>query len=214
MTAGRNNAASQSVHWCTPPKYVKAVKEMFRGSIALDPCSNQWSVVKADTEWALPEIDGLAREWDFEAIYVNPPYGADRARGTTIKDWLGKCAHAFRRYDAEVLALVPVAVNTGHWKKHVWGEAAAVCFLYDTRLKFLENGSSDGKGAPMACAMVYWGARQEAFFDVFIRFGAVVDLRSLQGEIIGEAPRPLQWAFRENEGGELAAAEIIPLRNP
>ena len=184
MTAGRN-VTSQSVHWCTPPKYVEAVKRVFFGTIELDPCSNEWSIVEAETEWITPETDGLIEEWNFKTIYVNPPYGADRERKTTIKHWLHKCAYTHSRYRSEVLALVPVAANTGHWKKYVWGSATAVCFLYDTRLKFLENGRNDSKGAPMACAMVYWGENYQVFFDVFIEFGAVVDLRNLYGRVIG-----------------------------
>jgi len=27
MTAGRNNAESASLHWCTPPKYVDAIRD-------------------------------------------------------------------------------------------------------------------------------------------------------------------------------------------
>ena len=38
----------------------------------------------------------------------------------------------------------------------------------------------------MACAMVYWGRYIERFFDVFIQFGAVIDLRELKGRRIGE----------------------------
>jgi hypothetical protein len=82
-----------------------------------------------------------------------------------------------------VLALVPVATNTSHWKEYVWGRATAVCFLYDTRLKFLENGNNVGKGAPMACAMVYWGSDYVRFSEVFLKHGAVVDLRELQGKV-------------------------------
>ena len=190
MTAGRNNAFSHSIHWCTPHKYVAGIKKVFGGAIALDPCSNPWSILGADTEWALPGVDGLSREWNFDTIYINPPYGADRERGTTIKDWLRKCVQSFEWYQAEVLALIPVAVNTKHWKHYVWGKAAAVCFLYDTRLKFLEHGCLEGKGAPMACAMVYWGTHQERFFEVFIEFGAVVDVRNLHDTMIGE-PRAL-----------------------
>ena len=52
---------------------------------------------------------------------------------------------------------MPVATNTGHWKKHVFTNATGICFLYDTRLKFLVNGEDGGKGAPMSCAMIYWG---------------------------------------------------------
>lgn len=185
MTAGRNNAESLSQHWCTPLKYVSAIREFFSGSIALDPCSNCYSIVQATEEYALPEIDGLSASWDFPTIFVNPPYGRDRERGTSIRDWLRKCAEAHSQHDAEVLALVPVATNTRHWKDFVFGAAVAVAFLYDTRLRFLENGKDGGKGAPMSCAMVYWGSQYQRFERIFIRFGAVVDLRHLRGKSIG-----------------------------
>ena len=178
--AGRS-VNSQSLHWCTPPKYVEAVKKVFGGEIELDPCSNKDSVVHAKTEFRLPENDGLHEEWNYRTVYINPPYGADRSRGTTIKDWLSKSAYSHRVYGAEIIALVPVATNTAHWKEFVFGEADAVCFLYDTRLKFLVNGSTDNKGAPMACAMIYWGNNFSHFEDVFHDFGAVVSLENLKG---------------------------------
>lgn len=184
MTAGRS-IVSISQDWCTPPKYVRAVREVFKGTIALDPCSNGHSVVGAAVEYHLPEHDGLHSSWDYPTIYVNPPYGADRRRGTTIKDWLRRCAKAHEEYGSEVLALVPVATNTKHWKDFVWGVAAAVAFLYDTRLKFLVDGRDGGKGAPMSCGMVYWGAHVSRFAEVFLLFGAPVDLRGLQGKSIG-----------------------------
>ncbi|NLK45878.1 MAG: N-6 DNA methylase, partial [Treponema sp.] len=140
--AGRS-VNSQSQHWCTPPKYVDAVKRVFGGEIELDPCSNKDSVVHAKTEFLLPETDGLHKEWNFKTIYINPPYGADRERGTTIKDWLSKCAYSYKVYEAEIIALIPVATNTTHWKQYIFGVADAVCFLYDTRLRFLVNGSTD-----------------------------------------------------------------------
>lgn len=185
MTAGRT-VNSQSVNWRTPSKYVMAVKALFNGKVALDPCSNKWSIVEAETAFSLPEQDGLIEEWNYQTIYVNPPYGADRNQKTTIKHWLYKCAHAHKHFHSEVLALAPVAANTSHWKEYVWGSATAVCFLYDTRLKFLENGDGEVKGAPMACAMIYWGANYNNFFEVFLEFGAVVDLRDLLGKTIGD----------------------------
>jgi hypothetical protein len=196
MTAGRT-VNSQSVDWCTPRKYVDAVKRVFGGKIALDPCSNEWSIVDAENEYNLPEHDGLRETWNFPTIYVNPPYGADKERGTTIRHWLYKCADAHKRYGAEVLALVPVATNTRHWKEHVWGQATAICFLYDTRLRFLVEGKDGGKGAPMSCAMIYWNKNIETFFDVFNEFGAVVDLRPLQGKIIGERKKFRQMKFSD-----------------
>ena len=180
MTAGRTTTLTNQT-WCTPPVYVNAVREVL-GSIALDPCSNQYSVVHADLEYRLPESDGLQKSWEYPTIFVNPPYGADRDRGTTIKHWLAKCSSAHLEHGSEVLALVPVATNTKHWKSHVFGVASAVVFLYDTRLRFLIDGENLGKGAPMACAMVYWGKNVPRFDVVFTPFGAVLDLRGLQNK--------------------------------
>jgi hypothetical protein len=177
MSAGRKvNSLSQ--HWGTPEKYVRPVKRFF-GQIDLDPCSNPYSIVGAKTEFLLPDRDGLKERWNYYRIYVNPPYGRDRQRGTSIADWLRKCAEARREFKSEILALVPVATNTRHWKRYVFGAATGVCFLSDTRLKFLVQGKSGGKGAPMSCAMVYWGQHYKRFFEVFIEYGAVVDLQDL-----------------------------------
>ena len=194
MSAGRNvNTYSQS--WGTPMKYVKAVKEVFGGYIELDPCSNQFSIVAANTEYALPKMDGLKESWNYSTIYVNPPYGIDQDRGTSIKQWLARCAHAYEEYNSEVIALIPVATNTGHWKKYVFTQAKSVCFLYDTRLRFLENGQDIGKGAPMACAMIYWGNNPHKFYEVFIEHGAVVDISNLIGEQIGAERQTIKLAL-------------------
>jgi hypothetical protein len=183
MSAGRNiNTLSQS--WGTPLKYVNAVKEVFGGEIFLDPCSNEYSVVNAINEYSLPNHDGLKESWNYPTIYVNPPYGIDKERRTRIKDWLDRCVHAHLEYNSEVLALIPVATNTAHWKKNIFTKAKSICFLYDTRLRFLQNGQDIGKGAPMACAMIYWGNNQPKFHEVFIKYGAVVDIKNLIGKNI------------------------------
>jgi hypothetical protein len=179
MSAGRKiNTLSQD--WGTPEKYVEAIREFFGGEIDLDPCSNQYSIVGAKVEYMLPKHDGLKDSWNFKRIFVNPPYGLDRKRGTGIKNWLYRCAQAHKSFGSEVLALVPVATNTGHWKKYVFGKAKAVCFLSDTRLKFLVNGQNGGKGAPMSCAMIYWGEDYERFLRLFRKFGAVLRLDELK----------------------------------
>ena len=106
MTAGRNNVESLSQHWCTPPQYVAAIREFFDGTIALDPCSNCYSIVDAEVEYLLPDVDGLKASWDYPSVFINPPYGRDRERGTSILDWLNMAAFANRVHQAEVLALV------------------------------------------------------------------------------------------------------------
>lgn len=179
MSAGRTvNSLSQN--WGTPRRYIQAVREVFGGSIDLDPCSNEHSVVEANVEYRLPATDGLRSSWDFKHIYVNPPYGADRARGSTIKNWLRRCDRAHCDHGSEVIALIPVATNTAHWKHYVWGSAMSIAFLYDTRLKFLVDGQDGGKGAPMSCAAIYWGCHHSKFETVFKKFGAVIDIRPLR----------------------------------
>jgi len=198
MSAGRTlNTFSQE--WGTPEKYVSAVREFFSGSIALDPCSNEYSIVRAKTEYRLPKHDGLKADWNFPTIYVNPPYGIDKERGTSIKKWLAKCHAANQSHGSEVLALVPVATNTKHWKDYVFGDATGICFLYDTRLKFLVNGQNGGKGAPMSCAMIYWGKDFGRFESSFRKFGAVVDLRPLRGKRFGSYREDGQIALLDEE---------------
>jgi len=38
----------------------------------------------------------------------------------------------------------------------------------------------------MSCAMIYWNENYSTFMEVFMEFGAVVDLRALQGKAIGK----------------------------
>ena len=174
MTASRH-INTKSCDWGTPSKYVNAIKQFFSGAIDLDPCSNSHSIVKAKVEYKLPQ-DGLKESWDHSTIYVNPPYGRNKSNKTTISDWLNKCLDSHAEYNSEVIALIPVATNTKHWKNYIFGHADCVCFLYDTRLKFLVDGQEKGTGAPMACCLVYWGKDDEKFYHSFSGYGYVVNL--------------------------------------
>jgi hypothetical protein len=40
--------------------------------------------------------------------------------------------------------------------------------------------------------MIYWGVKYEEFFEAFIHYGAVVDLRLLGGRRIGDEQETLQ----------------------
>lgn len=203
MSAGRK-VITDNKDWGTPPKYVEAVKVFFDGQIDLDPCSNDWSVVEAKVEYRLPTHDGLKESWNYKKIFVNPPYGRDQQRGTGIKIWMQRCEMAHRTNGAEVLALVPVAVNTAHWKQFIFGKARSVCFLADTRLRFLVNGEDGGKGAPMACCMVYWGTDHDRFRKIFRKYGAVLPLDELQKQ---------SQAYEDEEGLQSKSVTQVPKSN-
>lgn len=172
MTAGRNSGYNKT-DWNTPQKYVNAVLDVF-GEIDLDPCSNEGSIVPAFQKFILPFYDGLEEDWCYSRIYVNPPFGKGLKK-TTIYDWLKKCYYEHNRGKRNIIALIPVATNTKHWKEFVF-KADVICFLSDTRLKFRVNGSEDNKGASMACAMVYWGNQPERFKQIFDEYGYCVRL--------------------------------------
>lgn len=171
MTAGRKNIADK-VDWNTPPKYVDAVVEVL-GEVDLDPCSNEHSLLDAKTKYILPN-DGLSLTWDFPRVFVNPPYGRDSERKTSILDWVKKAVEAHKKYGSEVILLIPVATNTKHFKDYIFVDSKAICFLADTRLKFYTNGEEYSKGAPMACCVVYLGDNQNKFEEVFSKFGKVL----------------------------------------
>jgi hypothetical protein len=175
MTAGRQ-AVSLTKHWTTPPDILETVRKVFGGSIALDPCSNEHSFVKAVTEYRLPVHDGLKESWDYPTIFVNPPYGTDTTRKTRIYHWFKRIAEAADEGN-QVIALVPVATNTSHWKEFVYPKAQAICFLSAPRVKFYVNGKEDPKGAPMSCAVIYYGSDTNIFAKEFSKHGVVIPLK-------------------------------------
>lgn len=175
MTAGRS-VTSNSVDWCTPVKYVKLINTFFAGHIDLDPCSNDDSIIDAMNKFVYPFKNGLLETWNYKNIYVNPPYGKFKETNTTIKHWFKKCYEANKLYNSEVIALVPVATNTSHWKEFVFGKANSICFLYDTRLKFRIDGNENNKGCPMACCIIYWGMDGNKFKSVFQESGYCINM--------------------------------------
>ena len=171
MTAGRV-AVTKNKEWYTPPEFLASVYAVL-GAVSLDPCSAEHSPVEALTHFRLPTQNGLNESWsDSPTIFVNPPYGRDKVRGTSIRDWLEKCAEA-ASYGSEIIALVPVAPNTRHWKEWVFPTCSRICFIKTPRFKFIGSG---GKGAPMAVAAVYWGNEHARFERVFASWGAVVSV--------------------------------------
>lgn len=156
--------SSERTDWCTPANIVNAVKEMF-DIIHLDPCSNEASIVGARVNYILPTNDGLKDTWNYPTIYVNPPFGSG------LKTWVDLCAKANLLYGSEVILLLPAAVDTKWWQDIIFKYANGVCFLRG-RVKFIGADS----GAPMACALVYFGDDTERFKHIFIKLGTVLDI--------------------------------------
>ena len=195
------SSVSSNKDYNTPPKYLEVVREFIGGRISLDPCSNESSMVDADTEWYLPDHDGLRNEWkDFGSIFVNPPYGKDSERGTSIRDWCRKCAETSEaNHSSHIFLLIPVATNTRHWKESIFPWAQDICFLSDTRVKFWENGMENDKGSPMACCIVHYGGKcnGRSFRDYFTKLGFCIRLDN-----------PHTWAIKRFEAMDWMARQV------
>lgn len=168
MSAGRNSISLKK-DWNTPPKYVQLISKFFDGNIDLDPCSNSGSLVEASIKYILPQ-DGLKEPWDYNTIFINPPYGRDKQRRTSIYNWISKSVDSYLKNKNHILLLIPVATNTRHFKELIFKHASNICFLEDTRLKFWSDGKEDKKGAPMACCIVYFGCKNN-FEEIFGNYG-------------------------------------------
>lgn len=136
--------------WCTPKEIVEVVRTIFNGKIDLDPCSNSQSIVGAKEEWVL--TNGLTIPWGPRNVFANPPYG----RG--LDKWVAKASSEAGVHDAEVIMLLPAAVDTGRWQHVIFPTAQAVCWIKG-RVKFI----GAAQGAPFASALVYWGQHTEMF---------------------------------------------------
>lgn len=163
---GRDAMMSSVKHsWCTPNWVLELVREVFEPRrIGLDPCSNDGSIVMADTEWELErDGDSLAREWSGHGpVFVNPPYGE------VIGAWVQKCRETGQGQDP-VIALVPARVERPWFQDYCAPPRSdGVAFLRG-RVKFL-GGLND---APFPAALVLWGSPRFRFEQVFRRRGNV-----------------------------------------
>jgi hypothetical protein len=174
--------------------------------IALDPCSNPDSLVKATTEYRLPERNGLHESWGFPTIYVNPPFGrcfihktakfalsqkefktlveadpakADEFHSSNIVTWIEHCEAAAKN-GSHVIILCPAAVDTAGWQEHILKTAEQVCLLRG-RVKFVGAPNV----APQAIAMAYWGTPDggQCFKRAFADMGMVFPARVLSDEM-------------------------------
>lgn len=153
--------SSKRANWCTPDEVLELVRKV--GPIALDPCSNKHSRVRARRELRLERGEnGLVQPWargrGAGLVYVNPPYG------DAVKEWCAKIELEAAQ-GCEVIALLAARTCTA-WFQEYAARADAVCF-WRGRIKFLGAKS----GAPFPSLVLYYGPRPARFRAVFARAG-------------------------------------------
>lgn len=156
--------SSDSVEWYTPPKIIEAVRELFGGTIDLDPCSNAKGAaanVPARVHYT-QEDNGLFQPW-FGNVYMNPPYGARE-----IVPWIERVRMEYESRRVTAAVVLVKAATSARWfrtlsPKYIRCEVAG-------RLKF--SGHPDS--APFSSVLFYLGDDVQRFADVFGRHGVIV----------------------------------------
>lgn len=87
----------------TPAYILEPIRQAI-GGIDLDPCSTPDNPTGAVKFYAPPQ-DGLALDWPYESIYVNPPYGKAR------EPWVDRCIQA-EQYGTRIALLMPAHPDT------------------------------------------------------------------------------------------------------
>lgn len=145
--------------WNTPEWVLDLVRSV--AQIALDPCSNQWSTVRAAREYRLERgEDGLLLPWPTTGlVFVNPPYGKP------VAAWAERMAlHA--THGCEILALIPANVGTRWFHAHVI--TADVLLFWRRRISFVERGVVRPANTQDMCSP-YWGPNANRVREVFSR---------------------------------------------
>jgi hypothetical protein len=150
--------------WRTPPAIIAVAREIFDGSIALDPCADadpaSWF---ADTNYAGTAVtgSGLTQPWRDQS-FINMPYSQARrwAEKLVREVEAGRCG--------EAIVLMPARTDTRAWRL-ITRYSAAICFVFG-RLRFVGGAHA----ASFASALIYIGEDATRFCAQAPRVGGEI----------------------------------------
>lgn len=155
--------------WYTPPKFIKAAREVM-GGIDTDPASSKVAnkTIRADTYYDVKD-DGLEQEWG-KTVWINPPYSQPE-----ISQFCETLLQKLATGEVEkACALVNNATETS-FGQQLLKCCDAVCFP-SGRIKFLDIQGNEG--APLQGQMiVYFGCLADKFCAEFEQFGVCLHAR-------------------------------------
>lgn len=120
------NRGKSRQDYCTPPEFIRAVKDRF-GSLSVDLAAT--ASTRVVTPWLDEEDDALRFDWhklSTGLLWLNPPF-------SNIAPWASKCA-AEAKQGAKILLLVPASVGSEWFAEHVHPHAGV--FALRPRLSF------------------------------------------------------------------------------
>jgi len=149
----------ESNEWYTPREWVNAARELFGGTIDLDPASHPAAnaIVKAAMFYT-PREDGTIRRWHGR-VWCNPPYSTALVRSFALK-----AQDEYERGTAvEVLLLVNNATDTA-WFVRLAERYPVMLSRGRVRFWRIVNGvATEGKANRQGQAIFYMGPNVHKF---------------------------------------------------
>jgi phage N-6-adenine-methyltransferase len=139
---GRYNGNGRE--WRTPPELFRELDAEFH--FTLDPCTTADNPLGTSKFYTEAE-DGLAHDWRYERVFMNPPYGRE------VKSWTYKARKAAER-GALVVGLLPASTDLGWWHDDVVAAGAEVRYIRG-RVRFLTDGPYRASGF-FSSVIVIW----------------------------------------------------------
>jgi len=167
---GPGHMSSMSEDWFTPPDVVEAVRELFGGTISLDPfsCAEANDVVRAERFFTAAD-DGLVQPWAGKLL-VNPPWGGGGTASTKSRA-VRKLIRSYREGTVtEAVVVANANATTTRWFAPLF--AYPVCFPPRRINYYGPNGT--GTSPNNGTVMIYVGRNVRGFADVFSRFGNIM----------------------------------------
>ncbi|MEH2034062.1 MAG: DNA N-6-adenine-methyltransferase [Nostoc sp.] len=172
--------SKESDKWYTPPK-IEDLVILVLGAIDLDPCADDGKHIKATNHLTAAD-DGLSLEWRGR-VFMNPPYSCPGK-------WIAKLQTEYESGRvSEAIALVPAATDT-NWLSPLLA-SQPVCF-WKGRIKFLDTNYQPKQSARQSHCLVYWGANQQKFKQVFDEVGVVKNVDSWNPADFGKVPHQIE----------------------
>jgi hypothetical protein len=162
ITAGTQE---KSVEHYTPKEYLDAARQVFGGTIDLDPasCADANRFVRA-TAFFTKEDDGLSQEW-WGNVFLNHPYD-----GTPL--WIEKALREYR--DGRTTAVIIVLNGrTAVSSSFRFNDVDHLRCYPNKPLKFRGPGGEASRGKADFSALFYLGNEVDAFERAFEVFGQV-----------------------------------------
>lgn len=129
----------QSDEWETPDTIFENLNKIF--NFTLDAASSDKNA-KLPKHYTV-EDDGLAKSWEGERVFCNPPY-------SQVKKWVKK-AYDERNKAKVIVFLIPARTDTMWFHEYVIGKAQI--YFCKGRIKF--KGAK--YNAPFPCMLCIWG---------------------------------------------------------